>query len=63
MTKWFQVGVRVRGISGYAQNEEKEGMIVRGRDENGLYIVRWKDGTCSGETINDICSVKNKEMC
>ena len=60
MAKWFQVGVRVRGISGYAQNQDKEGMIVRGRDDNGKYIVRWSDGIVEGVTINDIASIRRK---
>ena len=58
MTKWFQAGVRVRGISGYAQTLGKEGIIVKGRDENGRYIVRWSDGNVEGVTIDEIASIK-----
>jgi hypothetical protein len=60
MGKWFQVGVSVRGISGYAQTEGKEGIIVKGRDDNGKYIVRWNDGTTEGVTIDDIASCRRK---
>lgn len=60
MGKWFQPGTKVKGISGYAQTFGKKGIIVRGRDNNGIYMVRWNDGTISSVTIQEISSLKFK---
>jgi len=58
MGKWFQPGTRVKGISGYAHTYDLEGVVVRGRDKNGLYIVRWDSGEVQTLTIHEIASLK-----
>jgi len=56
MAKWFQPGTKVKGISSYAQTFGKKGIVVRGRDKYGRYIVRWNDGIINSVTIHDISS-------
>jgi hypothetical protein len=60
MTKWFKAGTEVQGISMFAGTFGRKGIIVRGRNNNGLYIVRWNDGIIEGVTINDIASLRFK---
>jgi hypothetical protein len=58
MTKWFQPGIQVKGISKYANTFGKKGIVVRGRDTNGRYIVRWDNGTVESVGIHEIASMK-----
>jgi len=58
MTKWFQPGVQVKGISEYAKTYGLTGIIVKGRDSNGRYIVRWNDGTVESVGVHEIASLK-----